>query len=115
MSEIIKPTVGAAMSPSVVGWLNPACDYVLQAFKRPRMVEKKVSLGVDPDTKKPIVQTVKERWSGAGLKVEYCLRCEPHDVYMTKFRLPKGRTLPEVIVDPDCRKLLAVIAGKQAV
>lgn len=26
--SIIAPTIGAALSPSVVGWLNPACDYI---------------------------------------------------------------------------------------
>ena len=100
-SEIIQPTVGAALTPSVAGWLNPACDYVVQTFKRPKMTQRKVKVGAE-------VQTVTERGKG----VEYCLRCEPHDVYMTKFRLPKGsRLIPDVIVDPSYEKILKVITG----
>lgn len=98
--ELIKPTVGAALTPSVTGWLNPACDYVVQTFKRPRMVRK-----VSKVNGKEIAHV--ERDKG----VEYCLRCEPHDVFMTKFRVPKGRTLPDVIVDPDYSKVLAAIRG----
>lgn len=99
-SDLIKPTVGAALSPSLAGWLNPACDFVVQTFKRPRM---------NTATNKINGKDVKTTSRGKG--IEYCLRCEPHDVFITKFRLPKGRTLPDVIVDPDFSKILKVIQG----
>jgi len=101
VADSITPTVGAALIPSVTGWLNPACDYVVQTFKRPVMIEKAVSIG----GKKTV-----QRQRGKG--VEYCLRTGPHDVMMTKFRLPKGSPLPEEIVDPDYSKVLAVIEGR---
>jgi AAA domain len=101
-TELFAPTVGAAMTPSVVGWLNPACDYVVQTFKRgrTRQVTSKVG-GKDV--------TTTQRIKG----VDYCLRCEPHDVYQTKFRIPKGRELPDVIVDPTYEKILAVVEGTE--
>lgn len=99
--EIIKPTVGAALTPSVTGWLNPACDYVVQTFKRPKMEQVKRMVGT-----KEITTTQRARG------VEYCLRTEPHDVYMTKFRLPRGHALPDVIVDPTWDKVEAVIRGE---
>ena len=100
-SDLIAPTVGAALTPSVTGWLNPACDYVVQSFIRPRMeVTKAVIAG----------KTVTTTKRGKG--VEYCLRTEPHDIYMTKFRLPKGTPLPDVIVDPTYEKIAALIRGR---
>lgn len=87
--ELVKPTVGAAVTPSLSSWLNPACDYVLQTFKRPRTIKKVAKIGG-----KEIV--TEERGKG----VDYCARCEPHDVFMTKFRLP-GKVVPEFILLGD--------------
>jgi hypothetical protein len=98
-SDVIRPTVGPAFSPSVTGWLAPACDYVVQTFKRPVMVAKHNKVGN---------QTVTTYDRGKG--VEYCLRVEPHDVYMTKFRVPGG-IKTDVIVDPTYDKVLKVING----
>ena len=100
--ELMKPTVGAALTPSLTGWLNPACDYVIQMFKRPKMSKSTVTVGG-----KSVVTTTR------GKGVEYCARTEPHDVFMTKFRIPKGKTLPECIVDPDYDKLVRVIRGEK--
>lgn len=100
-SDIIQPTIGASLTPSVTGWLNPACDYVVQTFKRPRMVTKTSKIGG-----KDVASTVR------GKGVDYCLRCEPHDVYMTKFRIPKGLPLPDVIVDPSYQKIQEAIRGE---
>jgi hypothetical protein len=101
--EILRPTVGAALTPSVTGWLNPACDYVCQMFKRPRMDRVKTSVGG------------KDRWiERRGKGVEYCLRVEPHDVFMTKFRIPGGVTV-DSIVNPDYDKLAALINGQPAI
>lgn len=100
-SDIIQPTVGVAVAPSLAGWLNPACDFVMQMFKRPRMVTKISKIGT---------KEVKTQQRGTG--VDYCMRCEPHDVFMTKFRLPKGSKLPAEIVDPSYDKLMKVIKGE---
>jgi hypothetical protein len=106
-SEIIQPTVGLNVTPQVAKWIENACDYVLQMFIRPktRIEESVTEIG----GVKEMTQT-KVREKG----VEYCLRCEPHDVYSTKFRTPAGSgSLPDVIVDPSYTKLLAVIQGRK--
>lgn len=102
VSEVIKPTVGAALTPSITGWLNPACDYVVQTCKRPRMTAVTRKVGNRE-------VTTYERDKG----VEYFLRTEPHDVYMTKFRVPlkPGRELPEGIVDPTYEKFVKIVKG----
>lgn len=100
-SDIIQPTVGVAVAPSLAGWINPACDFVLQTFKRPRMVTTSSKIaGKDVEITK------------RGKGVDYCIRCEPHDVFMTKFRMPRGRKLPPVIVDPSYDKLIKIIQGE---
>lgn len=101
--DLIKPTVGAALTPSVTGWLNPACDYVIQAFKRPVMIKKTRKIGGEE------VETV-ERGKG----VEYCLRVGPHDVFMTKFRVPGGVQAEEIVVGPKesaYNKIVKLIQG----
>lgn len=99
--EITMPYVASAVTPSVVGWLNPACDYICQTFIREQTVSKQVKIAGKP-------KTVTERTG----RMEYCLRTGPHATYTTKFRVPKGSPLPEVIVDPDYNKIMQVIQGK---
>lgn len=100
---MIMPHVAAALSPSVAGWLNPACDYVVETFIRQKTIVKKVKVGG---------KTTEVRKPTKG--VEYCLRTGPHAVYTTKFRIPKGSgELPDVIVDPDYMKILKLIEGGQ--
>jgi hypothetical protein len=93
--------VGAALTPGLAGWLHPACDYNCQTFKRAKMEPVHTKIG------EKTVTTYKR-----GKGVEYCLRTEPHDVYMTKFRVPKGHKLPDVIIDPSYDKIIRVIKGK---
>lgn len=100
-SDIIQPTVGVAVAPSLAGWLNPACDFILQTYKRPRMITK---------TSKIAGKEIKTQSRGSG--VDYCIRCEPHDTFITKFRVPKGVKIPTSIVDPTYEKLIAVIEGR---
>jgi hypothetical protein len=96
--SLLMPYVASALSPSIVGWLNPACDYICQTFIRPKFEEVKNKIG-DKEiiTKK------------ATNKVEFCLRTAPSSVYTTKFRAPKGIELPDDIVDPDYTKLMEII------
>lgn len=103
-SEVIQPTVGAALTPSVTGWLNPACDYVLQTFKRAEVIRTERSVGEGKLAKTVTTET------RTG-KVEYCLRCEPHEVFQTKFRVPGG-VKQDVIVNPSYAKLLAASKGE---
>ena len=98
--DLIKPTVGAALTPSLTGWLNPACDYVLQTFKRPRMKTVTTRIGKED-------HVTRQRDKG----VEYCVRCEPHDTFMTKFRVPRGYYLPDAIPDPTYDKIVSVLKG----
>lgn len=98
-ADLLAPYVSTALSPSVTGWLCPAVDYLVQCFKRSKMV--------------PVTRTV----AGKQLTVEeeriqYCLRTGPHAVYQTKFRVTKGTPLPSEIVDPTFDKIMALIEGQ---
>lgn len=99
-NELLMPFVGAALTPSVTGWLNPACDYICQTFIRQEVVEKRMKIGKSE-------KTMQVRGKG----VQYCLRTAPHEVFTTKFRVPKGTPLPEVIVDPSFEKIQKLIQG----
>lgn len=99
-NEAVNPHVCAAMTPSVVGWLGPACDYVCQTYIRPKMEVSTVKVG-----KKQTTQ------SRRGKGVEFCLRTAPHDIFATKFRVPRGIELPECIVDPTFDKVKTLTEG----
>jgi len=98
-SELLLPYVGAALTPSLAGWLNPACDYIGQMFKRAEMTQSEIKVGSKTVTKNKRTGTI-----------EYVLRTGPDDVYTTKFRMPKGASIPDFIVDPDYDKLMEVIS-----
>lgn len=101
--DILKPVIGGAFSKSVINWLNPACDYVLQTFKRPKFVrsEKRLESG-------KIIQK-KERSEG----VEYCLRIRPDEdgMCIIKFRTTDD-DLPDAIVNPSYAKILELVQGE---
>lgn len=100
IDDLLQPYVTASLTKSLVGWLAPACDYVCQTFIRPVMVETTISI---------LGKESVQRSRGQG--VEYCLRTAPHDVFASKFRVPRGTYLPEVVVDPTYDKILALING----
>lgn len=100
--SIAMPNIGAAVSPSVLGWLNPACDYIVQTFKRANMDEVEIDLGAAGGKIKQMVP---------GKGVQYVLRTAPHATFTTKFRVPKGQYLPDDVTDPDFNKLMKVING----
>ena len=101
-SDVILPTVGAALTPSAAGWLNAACDYVCQTFLRAQVTLKESTIGG---------KTIKTPTKTG--KIEYCLRVGPHEIYMTGFRLPSGAgELPEAIVDPTYEKIAKIIRGE---
>lgn len=103
--EVIRPTVGVGVMPSLAGWLMPACDYVVQTFKRQNTsTETRVVNGREVTTER--------RERGIG----YCLRTGPHDTYCTKFRVPKGRPLPEYVTlgldDSAYAVIMSLIQGE---
>jgi hypothetical protein len=104
--DVVAPAISADVLPSVIRWLAPAADYVVQTFLRPKMIEQRTSVTDGKGQKREVV--TKKRGHG----VEYCLRTEPHDVYQTKFRLAGRRPLPDVIVDPTYTKIARLISGE---
>lgn len=99
-SDLILPSVGCALTPSITGWLNPACDYIFQTYIGRRKEKRKVKIGGKVITKEV-----------AGDKVDYFLRTGPNDVYTTKFRVPKGHNLPNEVCDPSYEKIVSIIQG----
>jgi hypothetical protein len=106
-SEIIAPTVGAALMPQLAGWLGPACDYVIETFIRQKEEVKRTTIG-----KGKLAKTIEKRVKVKG-EVEYCIRTGPDPVYTTKFRVPKGHPLPPIIVDPSYDKIMSVLRGEK--
>ena len=101
-TDILFPTVGSALTPSVAGWLNGACEYICNTFIKEKTVAKNVTIAGK-------VKTVNEKVKGA----DYCLRVGPDPVYMTGFRVPLGSPdLPEYIVDPTYDKIMKLVNGK---
>ncbi len=74
-------------------------------FIRQKMETKKTKVGQGAQSK-----TIETEVPGKG--VEYCTRVGPNSVYTTKFRVPKGTPLPEVLVDADYTKLMALIRSR---
>ena len=97
----VFPTVGSALTPSVAGWLNGACDYIGQCFLQEEVTIKKRKIG----------KKVTESRQKTG-KIEYCLRIGPHPIYMTGFRVSPDVVLPDCIVNPSYQKIQSVIDGE---
>ena len=99
-SALLMPYVGSGLTPSATGWLNTAVDYICQTFIRQKTTVVETKIG-----------TKTTRINKPAKGVEYCLRTGPHEVYTTKFRIPKGNPLPDEIVDPSFDKFLKLIKG----
>lgn len=102
-SNLMLPSIGAALTPSAAGWLNTACDYICQCFIREKYEEQVIEGADDPNAKVRV----------ATGKAEYCLRVGAHAIYQTGFRLPPGIELPDVITDPSYKKVAALIRGEK--
>jgi len=94
--EIITPSVGPALSPSVASHLNASVHVIGNTFIRQRIVKTKVK-------DKAAVKTIQKKVT------EYCLRLAPDPVYVTKVRKPKDIILPSVLVDPTYERLMAIV------
>jgi hypothetical protein len=99
-SEILLPSVSCALTPSVTGWLGPAVDYLAQSFLR---------MGTEKQITKIAGQDV-EMAMPTG-KAEFCLRIGPHPIFATKFRKPKHRAIPDVLVNADYNQFVKLING----
>jgi hypothetical protein len=97
-SDVIAPAVGASVFPKLAEWLNPACDYVLQMFKRSKTIQIE-----------KVVNGKKRIFTRKSGEIEHCIRCEEHEVYMTKFRKPGGVST-KVLVNPTYESLTDVLA-----
>lgn len=99
-SEVLDPSMGAALTPGLAGWLNPACDYIVETFIREQYKDF-----VTKQAGKPIKSRKKTG------EIEFCIRTAPDPIYTTKFRVGVGCPLPPVIVDPTFDKIMKVIKG----
>lgn len=99
--SVMEPFVSVALTPSLAGWLAPACDYVCQTLTRQKTITKTGKLAGKEIT------TVSK-----APGVDYLLRTMPHETYASKFRVPKGYSLPEFIVDPTYDKIQAILKGE---
>jgi hypothetical protein len=98
-SDVITPTVCAALTPTSAGWLNAASDFIGHTFISQEVRAEEVDLG---DGTKQTLQTP------TG-KVEYRLRVGGHPVYVTGFRVTDTVKLPDSILDPTFTKLSKII------
>lgn len=99
-SDLIAPTVGAALTPSVAGWLDGEVDYICQTFIASQMRQMEVPSGEST--------VAIEQPTG---KCEFRLRIGPHPVYKTGFRSVVD-SLPDSIVNPSYQKIVAAIEGR---
>ncbi len=99
-SELITPYVGAGLVPSLTGWLNTAVDYICQTFLRQKEGWKEGKIGGKPTKIKVALKGV-----------DFCLRTAPDAIYTTKFRMPRGAEMPDMIVDPSYTKISRLIKG----
>lgn len=104
-SEFINPSIGPNVIPSLAAWVNPTVDYIVQTFKKQHTVIKKVKIGKGP---KAVIKDMEVEVKG---KVDFCIRTGIDALYTTKFRVPKGRVLPDLIDDPDYTKILTALRG----
>lgn len=98
----IVPSIGPALSPSVLSWFNPAVDYTVRTFIKPKTKKRKIKVGG-----KVVIR--EEKVKG---EYEYCLMTGPHSVYTTKFRVPRGTNKPLFLIDPNYDKLVKLIQGE---
>lgn len=104
-NEMLTPTIGSSLQPTVSRWLNGAVEYICQTFIREQTEVQYQTIGTGPAAKQiPI-----NKKTGS---IDYCLRVGPHPVYTTGFRLPPGQLLPEAITEPTYDKILALVNGQ---
>lgn len=93
--DAIAPEVGPNIMPGISKALMGAVDVIGVTFIRVEKEKKKLGVA----TKR---------------NVDYCLRVGPHEVYNTKIRVPKGKEIPELIIDPTFDKIRSVVKGESS-
>lgn len=89
----IDPAVSARVMPSIGSFIEGACDVIGHCY----------------------VGAIKEKNKKGKtiVKPEYRMRIGPHPIYTTKIRRPPDAgPLPEYIVDPSYRKIMAIESGE---
>lgn len=86
----VDPSIGPRLMPSVASVATASVKILGNTFIRE-------SFETEGNKKKRVV--------------EYCMRLGPHGVFETKIRQPKGSFTPDILVDPDYEKLLAIMKG----
>jgi len=85
-TDAISPYVASAVSPSILSYLHPSVDFIMQTFIRESTVKVKTKI-----KNKEVTQTKRVQ--------QFCLRIGVDPIYAVKFRGPlKDR--PDVLVNP---------------
>lgn len=90
----IAPTVTYASTKSVSQWISPAADFMLRAYRRPKVITRTKKLTVKG-------KTTEQTYTETTNEVEYCLQLRPDAVHMAKFRSVPGVQLPAHVVVED--------------
>lgn len=91
IEDQIDPTIGPRVMPSVAGFLNGAVAVIGNTFIRERFKH---------------VNNKRVRM------VDYAMRIGPHAYYTTKVRHPVGVDTPDVVVNPNFEKIMAIVKGR---
>lgn len=100
-SEMLAPTIGVGVTPSLAGWLYTSCSFVVQTYKRRETIEKKTKINGK-------VKITTE----FGRKTEFCLRTGPDPIITTKFRVPLGTPLPHSLLNPTYEEIMKLVNGE---
>lgn len=98
-TEVLNPFMASSLGSATCSWLHDCSDYICQTYIREKTVTKEFKVGDKVTTRNVKVGGV-----------DYCLRTLPHPMYASKLRVPRGKDIPECIVDPDYKKLLNLIS-----
>ena len=96
--NVIAPSVGPRLMPSVATTLNGAVSIIGNTFIRERFRRSKLKKKGKKGKERRIV--------------EYCMRIGPHAYYTTKIRKPKKIKLPDLLVDPTYSSIMELIEGE---
>lgn len=106
-SDLITPTVGAAVMPKAHDWLNGVVSHIGQCYQAKKKVLKKIKVkkGKEVTYREEEVELDEQQWYLRVKDTEF--------VHVTKFRKPKdGKPLPKAIPDPSYDKIMALITGR---
>jgi len=100
-AEMLAPTIGVGVTPSLAGWIYTSCSYIVQTYKKREEIERKTKIA--GKTKLSVE---------FGRKTEFCLRTGPDPIITTKFRVPLGTPLPDYIKGANYEKIISLVNGE---